>query len=169
VSIHEPPLMSLVAEDESLAPLVQQTGAALAQVIAQLHEGDIEGGTRRFMEEVALGPGAWDLLPQSLQETAIANAPAFLGEMMDPEGLAIDAEALRQLPFPLQLTQGTESPKWFGAIVAQLEQMADDASVHTFAGAGHAPHLTSPADFVAGVAGFIAQAERSSVVIGAGV
>jgi len=169
VSVHEPPLISLVAEDESLAPLVQQTGASLVRVVSQLQKGDVEGGARRFMEEVALGPGGWELLPESLRETAVANAPAFLGEAMDPEGFVIDPEALQELPFALQLTQGTDSPEWLRSIVAELAQIADDATVHTFIGAGHAPHLTSPADFVTVVSDFIAQSARSSVVIGAGV
>ena len=42
-------------------------------------------------------------------------------------------------------------PVWFGAIVAELARLVGHAEVRTYAGAGHAPHLTHPRDHVAAV------------------
>jgi pimeloyl-ACP methyl ester carboxylesterase len=149
VSVHEPPLMSLVADDAELGPMFAETNATLSDVIARVERGDVEGGTRQFVEEIALGPGAWDVLPEEIRETGIRNAPAFVGEQCDPEWASIDPSALARLEVPVQLTEGDQSPPWFPAIVAALAESIDGAQVRTFAGAGHAPHLTHAEDFVA--------------------
>jgi pimeloyl-ACP methyl ester carboxylesterase len=55
--VHEPPLMGLVADDAELRPLMMELQGRRESVADQLRAGDIEGGTRRFIEEVAGGPG----------------------------------------------------------------------------------------------------------------
>ena len=63
---------------------------SLAVVLGELAAGETVRGTRRFMEEVALGPGAWAQLPLAMREAFVANAPAFLAEQRDPAALALD-------------------------------------------------------------------------------
>ena len=55
-------------------------------LLDQLRAGDIAGGTRRFVEEVALGPGMWEQLPEEDRQTFINNAPTFLDESKTPSG-----------------------------------------------------------------------------------
>ena len=43
-------------------------------IVSLLDAGRIEDGTRVFVETVAFGPGAWDILPQALKDTFINNA-----------------------------------------------------------------------------------------------
>jgi pimeloyl-ACP methyl ester carboxylesterase len=64
--VHEPPLLGLVADDAELRPLMREFWGRIEAVADQLRAGDIEGGTKRFVEEVALGPGAWEQLPEAM-------------------------------------------------------------------------------------------------------
>ncbi|MDE3076582.1 MAG: hypothetical protein KGJ86_14275 [Chloroflexota bacterium] len=49
-----------------------------------------EAAAERFAETVAFGPGAWATLPPLVRETFIRNAPTFLDETHDPDGLNIE-------------------------------------------------------------------------------
>ena len=73
------------------------------------------------MEEVALGPGAWEMLPPDDQERTAANAPTFADELRDPQGVVPDIDALAALERPVLLTQGDQSPPFFAQIIARLE------------------------------------------------
>jgi pimeloyl-ACP methyl ester carboxylesterase len=157
VSAHEPPLMSLVGGDPEVGPLIQDVQTTIRRVLDQLRDGDIEGGSRRFVEEVALGPGAWDLLPVELRETSMNNAPTFVDDMGDPHWSDVDLPGLARLSLPTLLTQGDQSPRFFLEIIAELARVIGEAEVHTFAGAGHAPHLTNPEDYVAVIGEFAAR------------
>jgi pimeloyl-ACP methyl ester carboxylesterase len=161
VIAHEPPLISVVAGDPGVQPLLAEVHAAIEAVVARLASGDIEGGARLFVEEVALGPGAWEQLPEPLRATMIDSAPAFAAEQRDPTWPSIDLPALGRVERPVLLTQGDQSPSWFLEIVAKLAEEMDRAEVHTYSGAGHAPHISHPADYLAGVTAFLAgSAER---------
>lgn len=155
VIAHEPPLMSLVAQDPGIQPLLGEVQATVQAVLARLGRGDTEGGARQFVEEVALGRGAWGQLPQPLRETMIQTAPAFAAEQRDPDWASVDPAELSRLQRPLLLTQGDQSPPWFPGIVAKLAEVADGAQVRTYPGAGHAPHLTHPEDYLVAVSGFL--------------
>ena len=61
---------------------------------------------------------------------------------------------LADIAAPVLLTDGTASPSWFRAIVEALTATAD-VTRHTFPDAGHAPHLTHPAEHVAVARSFI--------------
>jgi pimeloyl-ACP methyl ester carboxylesterase len=155
VSAHEPPLLATVADDAELQPLLQDIQAKVGAVLEQLGRGDIEGGTRRFMEEVALGPGSWEQLPEPARAIAMNNAPTFLDEMRDPDWASLNLTALSSSSLPVLLTQGDQSPRWFWSIIAKLGQSLKDAKVMTIPGAGHVPHQTHPGDYAAILTDFI--------------
>src|SRR5918999_719418 len=71
--VHEAPLMGLVADDAELRPLMMELQARFESVLDQLRAGDIAGGTRRFVEEIALGPGMWEQLPEEERQTLMNN------------------------------------------------------------------------------------------------
>jgi pimeloyl-ACP methyl ester carboxylesterase len=156
LTVHEPPLFALLAGDPAMeAPLAavrQRVGA----VVALLRAGDAAAAARQFVETVAFGPGVWDTLPAAMQQTFIANAPTFLDETQDPEGLTVDLNALGRFASPALLTRGDESAPFFPAVVAVLARALPHATQHLFAGAGHVPHLTHPQAYVEVVGGFIA-------------
>ena len=141
---HEPPLVSLAADD----PVVVGSGKAIGLVVERIERGEAEEAARDFVENVALGPGAWDMLPPEQRASMIANAGTFAGEALDPAWADIDLDGLGRVEFPVLLTQGDQSPPFFSKIIARLEEAMDGAEVRTLPGAGHVPHMTNPADFV---------------------
>jgi pimeloyl-ACP methyl ester carboxylesterase len=153
--VHEAPLMGLVADDAELRPLMMEFWGRIESVVDQLRAGDIEGGTRRFVEEVALGPGMWEQLPEEVRQMNMNNAPTFLDEVQDPKAADLDVSALLRFSSPVLLTEGDQSPPWFPKIMSKLAGAIDGAERLTFSGAGHVPQLTHPDEYVRAVVKFI--------------
>ncbi len=152
---HEPPLFGLLAADPAAAPLLNEIGGRIGVVVGLLSAGDMEEGARQFME-MALGPGAWDeQLPPEAKQTCISNAPTFLDETRDPEGLTLDPAPLVRFSRPTLLSTGSNSPPLFLPVVARLAEAITGARQHTFEGAGHIPHQTHPDQFVDVVKSFV--------------
>jgi pimeloyl-ACP methyl ester carboxylesterase len=150
VSGHEPPLIGLVLDD----PTVAATGQKVAQVVGLIDAGERESAARVFVEDVALGPGMWDVLPPENQERMVTNAETFVEEQVDPQNIAIDLDALAAFDGPVLLTKGDHSPPFFGAIIDRLDGAIDHVEVKTITGAGHLPHVTHPAEWLAVVTEF---------------
>jgi pimeloyl-ACP methyl ester carboxylesterase len=157
VVAHEPPLMSLVAGDPEVRPLMEEVQGTIDTVLARVVAGDVEAAARQFVEEVALGPGAWEMLPQPLRATMVDTAPTIVAEQRDRDWANIDVAELSGIRAPVLLSQGDQSPPWFPAVVAELAQVVETATVRTYRGAGHAPHLSHPSDYLAVVTGFLSR------------
>ncbi|WP_431043090.1 alpha/beta fold hydrolase [Streptomyces sp. P1-3] len=159
---HEPPLLGVVADDPELLPVMAATRDKIASVLAHLRAGETLAGARQFVEEVALGPGEWDQLPEQLRETFVANAPTFLDEQSDPGWADLDLGRLSGYTAPALLTTGTESPPWFAVIAARLTGALPQVRTHTFEGAGHIPHVSHPDAYAERVTGFFEGTSRTS-------
>jgi pimeloyl-ACP methyl ester carboxylesterase len=158
--VHEPPLMSLIAGDSDLRPMLSGFHAGTDSVVRRLEAGDLEGGARQFVDEIAFFPGAWDAAPGHIRQSFLSNALTWLDEMRDPEWATIDLERLASSSIPALLTRGDHSLPWFPRIIERLHAaMPRTSLVHTFAGAGHAPHATHPDEFVRVVRAFIEGAD----------
>jgi pimeloyl-ACP methyl ester carboxylesterase len=149
LSCHEPPLFSLLEDDPESRQLLQQ-GARSDQAVGQrIAQGDHEGAARQFVEEVAFGPGAWEReLPPELRAIFVNNAPTYLDELEDPSQLWADEAALSQLELPVRLTQGSESPPTFPAVIDRLVELIPRVSREIINGAAHVPQLTMPERYV---------------------
>lgn len=141
---HEPPLVSLAADD----PAVATFGEAVPPVLELIGRGEPEAAAREFVE-IVLGPGAWDMMHEAERATMVANADTFAGEALDPAWADIDLDALGGITVSVLLTQGDQSPPMFARIIARLAAAMDNAEVRTLPGAGHVPHATHPAAYVA--------------------
>ena len=158
---HEPPLLGtgVVDANAELRPMLQAAQAQLEAVAHQLRAGDPRGAAARFVEEVTLGPGRWDSLPEPLRQAMADNAPTFLATMNDPRWADLDVAAVSRRSVPLLLTDGDQSPTFLRVIVAELARLVGVAygiQRHTFAGAGHVPQLTHPKQYVETVRAFLA-------------
>jgi pimeloyl-ACP methyl ester carboxylesterase len=154
VVVHEPPLMSLAAGDPHAGVGLESVQATIGAVSAAVERGDARSAAKQFVEEIALGPGAWELLPEPLRETMVDSAPAFVVEQQDPAWADAELGDLATISCPLLITRGDASPPWFAPIVAKLADATGHAEVHTYRGSGHAPHLTNPGDYLAAVTDF---------------
>jgi pimeloyl-ACP methyl ester carboxylesterase len=90
-----------------------------------------------------------------VRETFIFNAPTWLDEVRDPEVMEIDLGRLRAFTAPALLTMGDQSPPFFRLVVGRIAGALSHASVHTYAGAGHVPHLSHPDEYLRVVGRFI--------------
>lgn len=157
VVVHEPPLISVAADDPDARVRLESVQATIGAVSAAVERGDARSAAKQFVEEIALGPGAWELLPEPLRETMVDSAPAFVVEQQDPAWADAELGELASISSPLLITGGDASPPWFAPIVAKLADAIGHAEVHTYRGAGHAPHLTNPGDYLAAVTDFFSR------------
>jgi pimeloyl-ACP methyl ester carboxylesterase len=157
VIAHEPPLVAAAIDNPGAASVLAETEATIRRVMDEIEVGNAEEATRRFVEQLALGPGGWNLLPKEMRRTMVANAPTFAAEQRDPAWADADLSAVLA-GVPVLLTQGDQSPRWFSEIVAAITRSVEHAQVHTIVGAGHAPQLTHPLEYVEMASGFAALA-----------
>lgn len=153
--VHEPPLFGLLKDDPNAQPMLSTVNDRMSAVAELLAAGDLAGGARQFVETVAFGPGAWETLPQTTRDTFVFNAPTWLDEVRDPEALEIDLGSLRKFSAPALLTAGGQSPPFFPVVVGRIAGAFAQAQRHTYAEAGHVPHMSHPDEYLRVVTGFI--------------
>lgn len=158
VTVHEPPLFGLLAEEPEFAPALAETGARIGAVARLIEAGDHAAAAERFVDTVAFGPGSWDRLPEEARALMAAAAPTFLDETRDPEQLLLDEAALARFPGPVLLTQGSDSPPAFRAVIRRLAGTIPRSRIHTVQGAGHIPHVTHPEPYAAALLAFVESA-----------
>ncbi|WP_137989201.1 alpha/beta fold hydrolase [Streptomyces vilmorinianum] len=155
VVVHEPPLVGVVADDHDTLAELQPMLTSTDAVIDHLRKGENEPGARLFVEEIALGPGMWDQLPEQIRETFVTHAQTWLEEEDDPGGAELDLDALSACTAPVLLCGGTTSPAWFSTILERLTEALPQVRRHTFEGAGHIPHVTHPQEYADTVTRFL--------------
>jgi pimeloyl-ACP methyl ester carboxylesterase len=155
---HEPPVTDLVPPEAHST--VHEVNDGEEAVVAQIERGDHQGAARRFVDEVAFGPGTWERLPEHLRATFVRNAATFPEEARDPDARRVDLGALSEFERPVLLTQGDASPTWFGVIIERLSEVLPKASRHVYSGAGHMPQGTHPDEYVEVVGNFVRKADR---------
>jgi pimeloyl-ACP methyl ester carboxylesterase len=162
IVVHEPPLFGVLEEGSAEAIAVAGLEAGpLAEVGRRIAAGDHVGAAELFVDQVALGPGSWAALPDAMRAMMTANAPTFLDELNDPECASVDQSLLATYDRPALLTSGDQSPPVFEPVLHRLAQLLPQARQTTYVGAGHIPHVTHPAAYVAEVAAFIESAEAN--------
>jgi len=155
--VHEPPLFGLLKDEPNAKPALAAVQERMSTVVSLLMAGDWTGGARQFVETIAFGPGAWPELPDEVRNTFVFNAPTWLDEAHDTEALEIDLGGLRGFTAPALLTVGDQSPPFFPKVVEKVAAAMPQAEMHTYAGAGHVPHLSHPEQYVGLVTEFLAR------------
>jgi len=155
---HEPPLFGLLANHQEGRPVLNEVLRRAKRVIDVLNAGDNAEGARLFVETIAFGPGTWTQLPKRMQETFTFNAPTWLDETRDPDALTLDLDRLSSFSQPALITSGDQSPPFFPLVAATVARALRRVQQRTFIGAGHAPHVTHPREYVLSVLTFTASA-----------
>jgi pimeloyl-ACP methyl ester carboxylesterase len=155
LTVHEPPLFGLLVGDPAMEAALASVRQRIGAVAELLRAGDDVAGARQFVETIAVGEGAWEQLPERLRNTFIFNAPTFLDETQDPEGMVVDLGALERFQSPALVSRGDQSAPFFPAVVSKLARALPHARQHVFVGAGHVPHLSHPEAYVEVVREFI--------------
>jgi pimeloyl-ACP methyl ester carboxylesterase len=162
--VHEPPLIGLLGGRTEFEAMLGGFYARVGRVVELLKAGKMEPAAERFVDTVAFGPGAWSTLPRPIRDTFIQNAPTFLDESNDPEGLTLDLTSLAAFDRPSLVTAGTESPPFFKPITAAVADALPSVTLRTFEGAGHVPHLSHPELYVDTVGQFCLSVAQNRVM-----
>lgn len=159
VSVHEPPLLGLLAADPSFAPVIAEERTRRKAVMEVLETGDREGGARLFVETQMGGPGGWARLPRPVRETFIANADNYLDEMRNAADSAVDLKALGRFQGPALLSYGGTSKPMMRRIIETLAEAMPTSKTHVYPEAGHNAHLTHPRQFAGTITAFAKSSE----------
>ncbi|MGH8932363.1 MAG: alpha/beta fold hydrolase [Egibacteraceae bacterium] len=153
--VHEPSLYGILPDDPEVKRAVHDMQARLDRIIAELEQGNNEAAARQLIEAVAVGPGAWDALPEQTRRTLVHNAPTWLDTAHDPTYGEVDVDQLAGITAPVLVTGGAHSDPADSAVVACLADALPHARRYIFAGAGHVPHRTHPDELAGVVKGFL--------------
>ncbi len=148
LSVHEPPLFGLLADDPDMKEEMDAVGEHLATVVGIIESGDHERAAKLFVEEVALGPGSWEnVLTPEIRSSMVQNAPTFTDEIGDQGSFRIDPAALRDFPHPALLTRGDQSPGFRVRPLDAIGRALPGWRQATIAAAGHVPQLSHPEEY----------------------
>ncbi|MEV7596306.1 alpha/beta hydrolase [Kitasatospora sp. NPDC089797] len=148
LAVHEPPGTSLLLTDPELRPIGTALAGRVAAVRELLEQAESAAAAELFVETVAFAPGAWAQLPAPVRHTFIRNAPTYLDELRDPDALDLDLNALSRFAEPALLTQSDDSPPMYGQVLDLIDLALPAAERYVYAGAGHAPHVSQPEEWV---------------------
>ncbi|MEZ5175032.1 MAG: alpha/beta hydrolase [Acidimicrobiia bacterium] len=151
VAVHEPALPGLLEDtaDEATARTLREMNRDLDAVKTMIESGRDEAATEYFIDNVAVGSGAWDQFPEEVKSAYIANAGTYAGELSDPTAFVVDTDALAESTVPILVTLGTESPRLLVETTMELIRQVPTVRVETLEGVGHVPYRTHPDQWLA--------------------
>jgi pimeloyl-ACP methyl ester carboxylesterase len=118
-------------------------GNLFADLRKDVANGDVEGGTARFMHRL-IGPGFWDSLPAGRQKEFIQNIRTAIVD--DPLPLTTDEE-LRNFNFPVLMINGEKSPPMYGVLISEMQNRGNFEPPVIIPRAGHAMTAENPKAF----------------------
>ncbi|MBO1419729.1 alpha/beta fold hydrolase [Streptomyces sp. FH025] len=148
IAVHEPPGTGVLLADPVLRPLGADYAERVAAVRELLEQAESAAAAELYVDSLAFGPGAWEQLPAPVRHTYIRNAPTYLDELRDPDALDLDLAGLGRFADPALLTQSDDSALVFGEVLDLIDLALPAAERHLYEGAGHAPHLSQPEEWV---------------------
>lgn len=168
-AVHEPGPFGLIGEtgDSDLEMLLQHEKTMTAHVEELIASGDHQEAARYFVDEVAVGPGAWDQFPEELRSIIIANATTVPDDLRDGWDVrSVDIAAIGATDVPLLISTGTDSPKMEAAAAVELSRRLPTARLEVIEGVGHIPHRTHPDVYVALLTSFLNRIGTDSTALG---
>ena len=160
-AVHEPGPFGLIegSEDPRLVEVMEREKLLTVEVERLISSGEPRRAIRFFVDQIALGPGAWEQLPEELKILMEANASTVADDIRDGwDARSVDVDALAESPVPLLISTGSESPELERGAAHELARRLPAARLAVLPDAGHIPHrthtdsyLTMLADFVEGV------------------
>ncbi len=154
VSVHEPPLLGMLADDPAFATMLAEGRTRREAVMRAIEAGNLEGGARLFVETQMAGPGGWDKLPSAIRDAFIANAGNYLDEVRNRSDATIDLKALAVVRWPSLLSYGRTSGPFMRTVIERLASVMPRSRIHVYAEAGHNVHLTHPQEFARTITAF---------------
>lgn len=168
-AVHEPGPFGLLVEmgDPELVALVEHERTMTAHVEELIAAGEHREAARYFVEEIAVGPGAWGQFPEELRDIITANATTVPDDLRDGwDAESVDIAAVAVADVPILISSGSASPKMEAAAAVELSRRVPMARFEVIEGAGHIPHRTHPDEYARMLAAFIGSVTADSTVSG---
>lgn len=127
----------------------------IGSVTDRLATGEMADGAALFADSVVGQAGNWERMSPDARATMVRHAATFLDENRDSGVFALDLDGLARFDRPALLSYGDASPDYFASAVERIAEAMLNARVRVFAGAGHVPHRTHPAEYVDAVSAFL--------------
>jgi pimeloyl-ACP methyl ester carboxylesterase len=157
LAVHEPPLIFSLVEDLEQLPVLEELLRIGGEILEQVEQGDVPGGARRFVDELALGSGGWKSLSEEQREVFATNIRCWLDERAQPAAYDLDRRTLSRFEGPVLISEGGRSPKHLKRVTQKLHAEAMPHARYELVDSwGHAPQLTHPKEYAALLSGFFA-------------
>jgi pimeloyl-ACP methyl ester carboxylesterase len=147
VSIHEAPLFGLLADQPSTAVEGRRYLDGVARIRDLVGRGDPTAAAKEVVDVFSLVPGAWERLPPSTRAEFALRMDRWVEEYTDPDSLRPVPGELAELLLPVLLTSGGQSPPFLREIRSALARYLPNVTELDIPAAGHAPHITHPAEY----------------------
>lgn len=154
VSVHEPPLFSLIENDPSAAPTLKKMRRLDSAVAERIASGDNAGAAEQFIEAV-IGPGSWAQLPEAYRQELIYNALTYLDEIRDPEVETFDPTWIEAFPRPVLFTKGESLDAIVAPMYARATELLPNVRIQVLPGAGHIPQRYQPEAYAEAITSWI--------------
>jgi pimeloyl-ACP methyl ester carboxylesterase len=155
LAVHEIPFVGLLEDDPTTAPEAERLEAGVLAMRTLIRDGHPEAAAEQLVDQFSTEPGAWGRLPPAARAGFVRHADRWAEEYGDPEAIRPDPTALRELLIPVLLTEGTLSPPFLRRIMQQLAERIRNVKLQELPGAGHAPQLTRPHQYVGLLVNFL--------------
>jgi len=168
-AVHEPGPFGLLVEtgDPELVALVEREKTMTAHVEELIAAGENREAGKYFVDEIAIGPGAWEQFPEDLRSTIAANAPTVPDDLRDGwDAASVDIAGVAAADVPMLVSSGSVSPKMEAAAAVELRRLVPTARFQVLEGAGHIPHRTHPDEYARMLAAFIDSVTAESTALG---
>jgi pimeloyl-ACP methyl ester carboxylesterase len=155
---HEPGPVALLdgTGDPHTAQLLEAEKRQMARVQDMIGRNEHHRAVQYFIDEVAIGPGAWDEFPEELRIILESNTATVADDLRDSlDRHSVDIDSLAGTGIPLLISTGSESPSLEVAAATELARVLPAARLQRLVGTGHIPHRTHPDAYAATLIEFI--------------
>lgn len=156
-AVHEPGPFGLLERSEAphLVEVMEREKQLTDEVERLISSGEPRRAIQFFVDQIALGPGAWEQLPEELKSAMEANASTVADDLRDGwDAHSVDIDALAESPVPLLISAGSDSPELERGAARELARRLPATRLTVLPGAGHIPHRTHTDSYVAMLANF---------------
>lgn len=130
--------------------MMNEVKTAMRTVKLLLKDGQIEKGTKLFVEKVTFGNGSWKAVFDERARSAMtANYHTWLDQSNDPERLSIQPQKLNNFSGKITGITGTCSIPVYPAVIGELKKIVAKMQIRNIQGAGHGGPVSHVAETVA--------------------